>query len=558
MITNNLDAATPNQSRVVVVGTGPVGIAVALTLARKGIPVLVLESGTERFDAVQQHLSDAEIVSPAVHAPMELAVRRGLGGTSALWGGRCVPFDDIDFEHRPAVRQASWPISHDEIRPWYEAAISFFDCGTAEFTAPFRESSDPSTSCRTDQLERWSNQPNLGQRYTAEFHKQPNITLVLGATVVAIGVDDGTGIVRDVTVAGKDGAVKQVTGRTFVLACGGVETTRLLLLLQRERPSLFGGRDGPLGRHYMGHLIGTLADVLFTDNIDDRVFDFFFDESSHVCRRRIAVTADNQRELGLLNMGAWFDHPPFADPTHKSGALSLVYLALAMPGLGNKLVAEAIRRSHVGARPANIAPHMINVLRDLPRTVAFATNYLYGRYVDGRHVAASRFSGLFAHTKGWRHSLYYQGEPAPNRESRVLLSEQRDAFGVPRARIDLRFDRHDAASIVTSHKVIDKFLRDRGWGQLLYRQSENDQVQAVLDMASDGFHQIGTTRMSESANDGVVDRNCGCHDLVNLFIAGSSVFPTSGQANPTFLATALAVRTAYHVIELFDHLPTLS
>lgn len=552
MITNNLDACAVNEPRIVVVGAGPMGLAVALTLARKGIAVLVLESGTEDFDVAQQALSDAEIVDSHAHAPMNLVVRRGLGGTSILWGGRCVPFDDIDFESRPGVRDVSWPISHAEVRPWYEAAIGFFDCGKAEFSAPFRSSIDPSASCRTDQLERWSNKPNLARRFGAELRRQEKLTLVLGATVISIDVDQSARVVRGIKVARKDGTVKNVGGSAFIMACGGIETTRLLLLLQRVDSSLFGGSDGPLGRYYMGHLSGDLADVAFTDRIDDRVFDFFLDDDRRYCRRRITVSAAIQRERGLLNMATWIDNPPLADPAHKSGVLSLAYLALASPGIGNKLAAEAIRRLHVGRRPMHLVPHIANIIRDSPRAATFAATYLYGRY-----LAAMRLPGFFVRNKGRRYSLHYHAEQTPNRNSRVSLSGQRDALGLPRVRIDLRFDHRDAASIVAGHKVIDDYLRDLNWGQLFYRQGESDRIQAVLRTASDGFHQIGTTRMSEHPKEGVVDRNCRSHDLANLFIAGSSVFPTSGQANPTLLATALAVRTAHYIEQEFHSLPYL-
>ena len=75
----------------------------------------MLAGGVDGYDAGFQSLADAEIVDPRRHAPMGMAVRRALGGTSLLWGGRCVAFDDVDFSDRRPGRSAK-----TEIAPWYD------------------------------------------------------------------------------------------------------------------------------------------------------------------------------------------------------------------------------------------------------------------------------------------------------------------------------------------------------------------------------------------------------------------------------------------------------
>src|ERR1700744_2101688 len=121
---------------VLIVGAGPAGIVQALELRRHGIEVVMLAGGADGFDADFQTLADAEIADPRRHAPMQIAVRRALGGTSLLWGGRCLPFDDIDFADRPHVPFGGWPLSHDDIRPWYATGMRYLNAGAPDFSAP--------------------------------------------------------------------------------------------------------------------------------------------------------------------------------------------------------------------------------------------------------------------------------------------------------------------------------------------------------------------------------------------------------------------------------------
>jgi glycine/D-amino acid oxidase-like deaminating enzyme len=106
MILNDGRRGILERADVCIVGAGPVGIALALECERRGLSVTLLESGGDGFDANAQALSTMEIVDPRHHAPSDLVVRRALGGTSLIWCGRCVPYDDIDFELREHVAES--------------------------------------------------------------------------------------------------------------------------------------------------------------------------------------------------------------------------------------------------------------------------------------------------------------------------------------------------------------------------------------------------------------------------------------------------------------------
>src|SRR5579862_469646 len=155
-----------SASPVLIVGAGPAGIVQALELRRHGIEVTMLAGGTDGFDPKFQALADAEIADPSRHAPMQIAVRRALGGTSLLWGGRCLPLDEIDFADRPHVPLGGWPVSHDELRPWYAAGMRYLNAGEANFAAPVTSAGGLS-ECRIDRLERWSERRNLRELHGA-------------------------------------------------------------------------------------------------------------------------------------------------------------------------------------------------------------------------------------------------------------------------------------------------------------------------------------------------------------------------------------------------------
>lgn len=534
---------------VIVVGAGPAGIIHALELRRHGIAVTMLAGGIDGFDAGFQALADAAIVDPRRHAPMRMAVRRALGGTSLLWGGRCVAFDDIDFAARPHVPGSGWPLDPGEINLWYDRAAAYLDAGAPRFAAPL--ATLPATEeCRFDRLERWSEARNLRRLHAAALAGDAGLQLWLGAVATGIEIDPVSGRATGIVAATPAGERAVLRARAIVLACGGLETTRLLLTAQAAQPRLFGGADGPLGRYYMGHLEGRIADIVFDRPGADRDFDFFVDGGGRYVRRRITLGEDAQRRHGLLNLAAWPDNPPLGDPGHKSAILSLAYLSLAAPGIGHLLAPEAIRRKHLDGGAADLSRHLRNILGGVPEAAHKAARYLYRRY-----GTQPRLPGFFITNAARRYALFYHAEQAPNPDSRVRLGHERDALGVPRLVIDLRYGALDANSVVASHRVIDRALRETGIGRLEYSLPEGERAARVLDQATDGYHQVGTTRMSAAPAAGVVDRDCRVHGAPNLFIASSSVFPTSGQANPTLLLAALSARLAAHLAKELSALP---
>ena len=508
----------------------------------------MLAGGADGFDPGYQALADGEIVDRRRHAPMQIAVRRALGGTSLLWGGRCVPFDDIDFADRPHVPLSGWPLPHGAIRPWYGVAMRYLNAGADEFSAPLR-SVGPMADCRLDRLERWSERRNLRRLHGRALIHDPGLRILLGAVATGIEVDPVSGGVAGVRVCLRSGERVTMRARAMVLACGGLETTRLMLAARMDRPRLFGGPGSMLGRAYMGHFEGRIADVVFSPTLPADTFDFFIDGDRYA-RRRITIEGETQQRCGLLNMAAWPDNPMLGDPAHRSAILSLAYLSLAAPGLGRLLEPEAIRRKYLEHGVSAVGAHLKNILTGLPEAARESVRFLHRRY-----GATPRLPGFFIRNKAHRYALFYHAEQAPNLHSTVGLAETRDALGMPRLRIDLRYSEQDVVSVVAGHRIIDRNLRDSGIGRLEQLFPAEERAARIWQQMTDGYHQIGTVRMAADPAQGVVDADCRVHGTPNLFVASSAVFPTSGQANPTLLIAALSARLAAHVARLVRELP---
>lgn len=535
MIIESIDGLLDEPHTVCVVGSGPVGITVALELARLGQHVTLIESGSLTPDVFAQGLSEAERVDPRRNTDMALAVQRSFGGTSNLWGAGCVPLDPVDFEPRAITGNAPWPVSYADFAEHLPAACRYANCGHVfEQELSGVDAADQRFS--VSHLMRYADPPRFQKAYASEIASSQRITLHLGVTVTGLRHTEN-GALGAISVRGRDGRSGLVRAKAFILACGGVETTRLLLSAQADAPGLYGGEDGPLGSYYMGHLSGAIADIRFKDDALDKGFDFFRLDDEYA-RRRLTASAHFQQAQALSNISFWPTLPAMHDPHHRDPVLSLAYLVLSMPPLGRRVVSESLRRINVGEGGNHLA-HLRNVGAGLPGLAITLPRFLHGRF-----LARNRLPGLHLRNGAKRYVLHYHAEHLPNAQSRIRLSDQRDAMGMRRAILDLRFTTADADPILRTHEHLARWLVDSGLGELIWHHPPSERLDRVLDLAGDGVHQIGTLRMGMSSRHGVVDSDCRVFGAANLFIAGSAVFPTSGQANPTLSALALGVRTA--------------
>ena len=537
------------------VGAGPAGIAIALEVANDGFDVVLVESGYEKLDPNTQQLAEVAEWDPALHAPMSMSVRRQLGGTSTIWGGRCVPYDRIDFEPREHISNVTWPVTYDDLLPYYQRACSWLKCGRAAFDTTQMTHLPPSVvpglregAVSSATFERWSLSTDFAREYGDALKRSWRVRVVTGLTCTEVISDLGDMRVENLDCRTLEGKRVLIRARGYVLACGGLETTRLLLTSRGPHGGALGDHSGHLGSWYMGHVGGVIANIRFCTPPRSTVFGYERDIDNTYVRRRVSIDSEAQRARELPNTIAFLANPDLADHRHRNGILSFAYLTLRSP-LGELVTPAAQRLSVAGgglpgpttdsAAQASIRAHLLNVVRDCGPVARFAVGFGARRFFAGGRKVPGFFS---AYSDENRYPLQYHGEQIPNRQSRVSLASDRDSVGMPRLNIDLRFSQADVDGILRCHEVWDEYLRSNGCGRLEYVSADPSSV--VWSLMRGGSHQLGTTRMASKADDGVVNEHLAVHGMANLFVVSSSVLLTSSQANPTFMVIVLASRLA--------------
>ncbi|HEY2537605.1 MAG TPA: GMC family oxidoreductase [Solirubrobacteraceae bacterium] len=535
-------------AEIAIVGSGPAGIALALELADAGHQVLLIESGGSSYSRDAQHLGDT-VGGDALHAPMSMATRRQVGGTSNLWSGRCVPFDPIDFEPREIVGDAGWPVSYAELETYFARACEWFRCGEPVFdvrSVPSLAGDElipgwPGGDICDTALERWSLPTNFGRLYGARLRSSPLVTLVSELTCTEIVCRADAQSVDHLRAHTQTGSEVRVRAKRYVLAAGGVESTRLLFASTRHHPDGIGSHSGHLGRWYMNHVGVSIARAHFDTPPEATIYGFERDDEGVYVRRRFTFSREFLIEHRLPNVAMWIENPDMRDPSHENGILSIIYLILASP-LGPYVISEGIRRSKLDTgSPASTWAHVRNIVLQLPATVRFALAFGYGGlFKPGRKVP-----GFVVSSPTNVYPLYYQAEHLPHPDSHIAPTAERDALGVPRVRTHLHFGEEDIRSVIRAHEYFDDYLRRSGLGRLEYLFE--DREEGVRGQLLDGYHQAGTTRMSERPEDGVLNPDLAVHGFEDLYVASGSALVTSGQANTTFMIVVLALRLAAHL-----------
>lgn len=549
---NSIEDGATLRTRLVVVGAGPAGIVSALEASRRGVDVVLIETGNRKPRSHYQRLSEARRQHPDMHAPVELTVSRQIGGTSAIWGGRCVPYDRVDFVERDIAPDSAWPVSYQDVAMYFGRACEWMLCGRPVFDAheldhlprnmvPGAENGVVTTTS----LERWSLPTDFGRVYYEEMLRDPGLRVVTDATCVKVNLAETQDRVDSIECRTLSGRSFSVAADDVVIATGGLECTRLLMNSPGRDGMSVGDHSGHLGRWYMAHLEGVIADIVLYTAPETTIYDYERDTDGSYVRRRFAFADSYQIEHKLPNIAGWIANPELADASHRDPQLSLTYLALISP-LGGLLAPPAQRLSLTGTKVPGtpygmttrspVREHVRNLLRHPIATLRFAFDFGVRRvFSRGRKPP-----GFFVSNPRNRYPLQYHGEHLPHYESRVQLSDENDELGMPKLDIDIRFTDEDIDGVIAAHRHWDAYLRDSGVGHLEYLS--DDLTAAVQARTGGGFHQVGTTRMSKAPEDGVVNENLAVHGVDNLRVVSSSVFVTSGQANSTFMVVVFAIR----------------
>ena len=545
MIADLLDISdvSPVETDLCIVGAGPAGIALALQMAGQGIDVLMLESGGMKPEPRTQALYEGENCDARLHSPPDRYRQRRFGGTSTIWGGRCMPLDPIDFEARDYIPHSGWPFGIEALESFYPEANRLCEAGRFEYRAAEAFGAPKamiegfeSAEFTTDSLERFSCPTDFGRRYHAKLAAAMNVRVLLHANVTAIRLHPDGSAVRELEVRDLNGKKIQVRARTFVLAAGGLEIPRLLLANRDVQTTGIGNEFEVVGRYYMCHLAGTIGSIRINAPPSAVHYGYSVSDEGVYCRQRFALRAEAQRRERLGNFVARLHHPRISDPAHGNAVLSTLYLAKAL------IPYEYGKRLHGGDQVGISAwlRHVGNVIGAPFDAAGFAWHML-----KDRKLAARKFPSIIIKPRRNLFSLDFHAEQRPDRSSRVTLAHSTDELGVPRLKIDWRYNEGDVDTVRRSLALLSRSFAASGIGSFDY---DPDTVEMEMTRyGAYGGHHIGTARMGTDPRSSVVDADCKVHSVRNLFLAGSAVFPTSSQANPTLSVVALTLRLAEHL-----------
>ena len=513
---------------VAIVGAGAAGLTLARTLSGSALTVCVFESGGMDFDQQSQALAAGENTGDRYYDLIDSRLRF-FGGTTAIWGGRCARYDAHDFERREWVQDSGWPISLADVEPYYTRATKDFELGDGAAAASAWQDGIGERlgfDQRVMTTGRWRFD-DVAERFSStrqqDLFATNGLRMVLHANLVDIEVNDNANTVTGLQFANKEGQRTRVTARSYVLACGGIDNARVLLASNSVQPNGIGNDSDCVGRYFMEHPHGRVGIMEA-----GKGFELWsaFQRRSDAEGRRVAPvllpSAGVQRERELLNSALTFKLQ--RDPARGLAA--------------QKKLMNQLKHQLAPTQRARSMWHGYRALRKfVQRTVR-------------KPLARAKFNAGKT-----RVNVMVRAEQAPNRESRVFLASETDRFGIPLANLHWRLSSQDKHTVRELGRLLDAELQRLGLGSLalsdwLHESSDSWPVdETVGNHPIAGYHHIGTTRMSESATSGVVDRDCRVHGYDNLYIAGSSVFPTASWANPTFTIVALAHRLADKLLE---------
>lgn len=548
-----VDPETVLRADICIVGAGAAGITLALEFVRQRYSVILVEAGDVKRDEATQALYQGEVADERLHSPLHTYRERRFGGSTTIWGGRCAPLDPIDFEQRSYMPGSGWPFDYEALLPYYVRANHVCEAGDFAYRAKlaFPDGMRPliqgfaSTRLTTDAIERFSCPTDFGLRYAHRLATSANVRVLLNANCTHIHLAPDGSRVERIAVRTLDGRGFSVAATCVVLASGGLEVVRLLLASRDVQADGIGNSQDLVGRYYMCHLAGTFGTLTINGGIGSVSHGYELSADGIYCRRRIALVAETQRELGIGNFIARLHHPRITDPQHRSGPLSALYLAKFL------IPYEYGKRLHGDdhASWSNWAAHVRNILTNPATTAEFVLHLARKRF-----LAPRKFPSIIVPPPLAQFSIDFHAEQQPNFDSRVQLGARVDALGLPRLRVDWRHTALDTRTVAEGFRIMAEEFARSGCGRLDYEPEALEQ--AMLRDGAYGGHHIGTTRMGTSASTSVVDPDCRVHGVHNLFVASSSVFPTSSQANPTLTIVALALRLGDHLKRLLSR-PTV-
>lgn len=497
---------------VVIIGAGAAGITLALELESEKKDVILVEGGREVFDNESQECYRGKVTARDLPYGLLHSRMRFFGGSTNCWAGGCGELDDEDFIFRPWVNASGWPFSKSTMAPWYEKAAIFLGIDAEKTKHPEDVDGIPSFKGFDTRILEFTKKTRFNSEFGLKIKNSKRIRVFYGSNFYDINRTFENDTVESIEVVTFGGKKITLYAKTYVLSCGGVENARLLLNTKGDRKHAIGDLHNNLGRYFSDHPIAPCATVIGRLG---ELKEFFLDT------RKFVPNIKGERTTPFYRL-------PYAlQEKFKTLNVAIQFSSQEEELDVGELSAWKIRQNISKSDYSLIEYKDIkNVLTNLP----------------------SLFRSVYSRsTNSGRIALRFQLEQAPDATNRITLSSDYDSVGLKRSVLHWNFSKLERHSLDVAVAYTAKCLQEANIGTLrLDRQLINNSLELPYDLRG-GQHHCGTTRMSSSPKTGVVDKNLKVFNSDNLYILGSSVFPSNGWVNPTFTIIALSLRLSNHL-----------
>ncbi len=499
------------EGDICIIGAGAAGISMALDWKDLKQKVILLEGGGFEYESQIQDLNKGSL-SGQKYYPLRASRLHYFGGTTGHWGGMCAPFDELDFKKRDWVPNSGWPFSKKTLDPYYEKAQKIYQLGPYNYDLSYWEQKEENYNALPlddkvvwNKMWQFCKKARLGKVYADTIKEAKNIHLYTYANATNIVTNDRLNKITEVEVKNHAGKNHVVKAKKFILACGTIQNARLLLASNKQAKSGLGNQNDVVGRYFMEHIETSTSDLYLFNDFQTDLYNWPRG-SGRYTRAELAFTEKTQKEHQLLN-----------------GTLGLFPLKIGM----------------------HFKPRMETWQNEDPRKSA---DNMFASWREADKLSKKNPDPEIDKA----YQLDIRIEQAPNPNSRVTLTAEKDAFGVPLPNLNWELTPLDKKSIRRLNQVFAQQVGLSGIGRVQIRdwlRDENDDT--FPENTNGGWHHMGATRMSENPKKGVVDSNCKVYGIANLYVAGAGCYPTSGAPNPTLTLTALTLRLSDHIKQSF-------
>lgn len=519
-----MEAPTTIETEVCIVGSGAAGITIAHQLSAAGIRCVVLEAGQEFFEKDIQEQYRPSKEHPLYESPLGSRLRM-LGGSTNHWENNTAPFDPIDFKKRPWVPNSGWPIMYSEVAQYYPAAAEYCGAGSLGYLAntwskKFDQPTitEDSSAVKTG-ISVFAMPPRQFYRdYKSDLDASGFVDVYSGCNVVDLEFDAGNETVTQLYFETKPGLRHSISAKQFVLGMGGIENSRMLLYFNQKYGNAIGNQGDCVGRYYMDHPVIEAAHFFPTSKRNFQLYKENFGTQQYVSGY-LQLTKEHLEKEKLNN------------------------IRMPLIPRDNYYMSDGVSSFHImknaiseGELPDDLGTHIINFLSDIDMVAEGVSRQTFEKPIFDHANDVDAFI------------VYMMLEQTPAFDNRIRLGTEQDRFGIPRIEIDWELKQNDIDNMWSVLETLAQDLGAREIGRLKLLKERSSRI--FSEHMGFGHHHIGGTRMSDTPETGVVDTDQKVFGTNNLYIAGSSVFPTGSHVPPTLTIVATSIRLAAHLKEV--------